>query len=265
MGRILTLCLILVVSGAGFAQTSRPASKPTSKPAQEKKLPAEPLKRDPAALKLYESITKALYRPRDSGLITVQFNFAVHVALPDGRTLDYGPYEVTWNAKTGHQVKIAGEIKPGMVKPEQISQAFLQSVVNDLVGWTPADMTKGRHIELSKNKDVVIRVTKEEAKRGNVRQIILTPDKAGRLGTQSVLGVKDYPLMIREYDYLGNSKRTLVENVRIRSGKTRKVKTHTYVELEGFTFPKKISSQGAEQGVQDITYSAIKVIKKASQ
>ncbi|MFT7618139.1 MAG: hypothetical protein ACI97A_001779 [Planctomycetota bacterium] len=256
----------LILALATNAQESRPTTAPTVKKATKPQ--AEKLRRDPAAIKFYEKITGALYRPREHGLTAVQFHFLVKIALPDGRKMDFGPYQVDWHIKTGHKITTVGEWKKGMVKPEQMSSNFIEEMINDFVGWDTSKLIKGRHIALDEKMQVAIVLPKKEKSLTAIRKILLAANKDGRLASQRVLGEKGYPLMAREYDYLSDHKRALVENVRIKAGETRKVKSHTYTEVGEFTFPQKISSYGVEQGTREIFYSSIQaltVAKKASK
>lgn len=257
--------VLVVLAVAVRAQESRPTSAPTTQAQVKTKPKEEKLQCDPAAVLAYEKMVGALYRPRQNGLTAVQFQFLVKMALADGRKMEFGPYLVDWDAKTGHTIKIVGEWKKGMIKPEQMSANFLDEMLHDFIGWETDKLIKGRHLALGLAKQIIITLPQKEQSLTAIRRIVLAPNKAGLMASQKVLGEKDYPLMIREYDYVSGHKRSLVEHVRIKSGETRKVKTHTYAEVGGFTFPTKISSYGVEQGTREITYSSILVIKKTSK
>ncbi len=204
-------------------------------------------------------MTGRTYRPREHGLKSVSFHFKVINEWPDGRRVSHGPYQMTWSTRGGIRVKAVGEIPRGGIPAAGISPSFLKTVLHDFIGYVPGDLIATRHVKMGKPGEVVITPTRSESLRGKMRRIVLKADAKGRMGWQSVLGEKDYPLMLREYDYLADTKKVLVEHVRISTGGVKKVKTYRYMSVGAFTFPQRTTSAGAGLGTQIIEYSHVEL------
>ncbi len=228
-------------------------------PAQELQSEVE----DPAARAAFDRMAKALWRPRDHGLEELRFEFEVEIVHPDRPIEKHGPFPIRWRSDGGWRLlDEKGEVDPAPEK--RMSVGFADRVVNDLVGWDSAEMTRGRKLRLREARLLEIEIpgppNPDEVR---VEKILLELGDEGALARQTLVGTGGAILARLDYSYLDRGGRRLVAKVRRESSGTRVLKTETYQDVGAFSFPAEIRSLSAEHRLEIVRYRAIEVLKPA--
>jgi hypothetical protein len=226
-----------------FAAPQEPAKQDPAKPAPA----AEPLRRDPEAMKLLAAHDALMYYPREEGLKDLVFT----MALPVGVLVDMkwaAPEKLAWTGRP------SPEVKPDVAKRLELllaTSAFKDaldaqtpSFVRTMIGGKESDLYAKDRLELLGPKQVKIVAASPETL-SKMKEATITFDDQGRLKLVQIaspLGaVSDMEPTYREYKgkYLMKDVKTTTRNA--AGAAQTSTLGNEYVEVDGFMLLSKVT------------------------
>ncbi|MCA9320509.1 MAG: hypothetical protein KDB53_07230, partial [Planctomycetes bacterium] len=210
---------------------------------------------DPAAVKLFQSMTAKVYKPINQGLKACTFQFTIETRVGD-QSQTLGPYSVDWNPDSAKVTDAESKLAPAAV------QQAAPKIITDLVGLDSFAVFSDNHFRLVDERTIKIETPKwkrDAATKGPppFSHITLVADDEGRLGSQMVYALTGALILERHYDYAPHEAAWVITSSRTATPSIRFVTSYERSTQHGFQVLTTASTTSPDR-LQTITYSHFK-------